>query len=71
MIKLLRNLHSPVLEETESFMGPDADEPLHRQSLKWPQGLKDAPHPAGHLSGRVDVVRLGVLGEPLLKRKGD
>ena len=48
-------------------MGPDADEPLNRQSLKWAQGLKYTPHPAGHLSGRVDVVRLGVLSEPLLR----
>lgn len=52
-------------------MGPNADETLHRQSLKWSQGLEDAPHPAGHLSGRVDVVRLGVLGEPLLNGKRD
>lgn len=65
----LRNLDSPVLEETESFVGPDADEPLHRQSFKRPQGLEDAPHPAGHLSGGVDVVRLGVLGESLLLGK--
>lgn len=48
-------------------MGPDADEPLNRESLKWPKGLKDAPHPAGHLSGRVDVMRLCVLGETLLR----
>lgn len=50
-IPSLRNLPSPVLEKTESFMGPDADEPLNRQGLKGPQGLEDAPHPAGHLSG--------------------
>lgn len=49
-------------------MSPDADEPFYSQSLKWSQGLEDAPHPAGHLSGRVDVVRLRVLGEPLLVR---
>lgn len=50
-------------------MGPDADEPFYRKSLKWPQGLEDTPHPAGHLSGRVDVVGLCVLGEALLKWK--
>lgn len=50
-------------------MGPDADEPLHRQRLEGPQGLEDAPNPAGHLSGRVDVVRLGILGETLLNEK--
>lgn len=50
-------------------MGPDADEPLDRQSLKWTQGLKDTPHPAGHFSGRVDVVWLSVLGEALLRGK--
>ena len=60
---------SPVLEESESFMGPDANQPLHRKSFKWPKGLEDTPHPSGHLSGRVDVVRLGVLGESLLKGK--
>ena len=48
-------------------MSPDADEPLDRQSLKWPQCLKDTPYPTGHLSGRVDVVGLGVLGESLLR----
>lgn len=62
-------MRSPVLEETERFMGPDANESLHRQSFKWPQGLEDTPNPAGHLSGRVDVVRLGVLGKPLLNGK--
>lgn len=53
-------------------MGPYSDEALNRQSLKWPQRLKDTPDPAGHLSGRVDVVGLGVLGEALLnvKKKG-
>lgn len=56
----------PVLEEAQSLVGPDADEPLHRESLQGPQGLEDAPHPAGHLSGGVDVVGLGVLGEALL-----
>jgi len=47
-------------------MGPDADEPLNRQSLEWSQGLEDAPHPTGHLSWGVDVVRLSVLSEALL-----
>lgn len=65
--KPLCTQHSPVLEEAESLMGPDADEPLNRESLKWPKGLEDAPHPAGHLSGRVDVMGLCVLGETLLR----
>lgn len=56
----------PVLEEAQSLVGPDADEPLHRESLQGPQGLEDAPHPASHLSRGVDVVGLGVLGEALL-----
>ena len=50
-------------------MGPDADQALHRQGLQGPQGLEDAPHPAGHLSGGVDVVGLGVLGEALLQKE--
>lgn len=61
--------HPPILEETKGFVGPDADEPFYRKSLKWPQGLEDTPYPAGHLSGRVDVVGLCVLGEALLKWK--
>ena len=59
---------SPVLEEAQGFVGPDADEALHREGLQGPQGLEDAPHPAGHLSGGVDVVGLGVLGEAFLQK---
>lgn len=47
-------------------MGPDANEPLDRQSFQRPQGLKDSSHPTSHLSGRVDVVGLDVLSESLL-----
>lgn len=48
-------------------MSPYADKSLDWKGLKWSQGLKDTPHPAGHLSGRVDIVWLGVLGETFLK----
>lgn len=58
---------SPVLEETQPLVSPDPDESLHWQGLQRAQRLKDAPHPAGHLSGGVDVVWLNVLGEALLK----
>lgn len=58
--------NSPILEESQRFMSPDADETLDRQCLQRPQRLEDAPDPAGHLSRRVDVVRLRVLCEPLL-----
>lgn len=58
---------SPVLEETEGFVGPDPNEAFHRQRLQGPQRLEDPPHPASHLSGRVDVVRLCVLRESLLR----
>lgn len=60
----------PVLEEAQGFMGPDSDKPFHRQGLQRPQGLEDAPHPPRHLTGRVDVVGLCVLGEPLLWEPG-
>lgn len=48
-------------------MGPDPNEAFHRQRLQGPQRLEDPPHPASHLSGRVDVVRLCVLRESLLR----
>ena len=62
-----RRFTPPVLEETQGLVGPDADESLHGERLQGPQGLEDAPDPAGHLSGGVDVVRLGILGEALLE----
>ena len=42
---------SPVLEEPERLVRPDADEAFHRQRLQGPQGLEDPAHPAGHLPG--------------------
>lgn len=67
MIYRLRNAsNSPILEESQRFMSPDADETLDRQCLQRPQRLEDASDPARHLSRRVDVVRLRVLREPLL-----
>lgn len=66
-----RILALPVLEEAQGFMGPDPDEPFHRQRLQGPQGLEDAPHPPRHLPWGVDVVGLCVLGEPLLREPGE
>jgi len=67
--KLLPHPHcSPVLEEAQALVGPDADEALDGEGLQGPQRLEDAPHPASHLSGGVDVVGLGVLGEALLQQ---
>lgn len=57
----------PVLEETQSLMGPDADETLHIQRLQGPQSLTDSAHPARHFTRAVHVVRLHVLGESLLQ----
>ena len=51
-------------------MGPDADEPLDGQGLVRLEGLVDAAHPARHLTRTVDVVRLHVLGEALLRGGG-
>lgn len=64
---LTGSLASPILEEAEGFVCPNPDEAFHRQRLQRPQGLEDAPHPPCHLSGRVDVVGLGVLRESLLR----
>ena len=47
-------------------MGPDPDQPSKVQRLHGSDGLTDAPHPPGHLTGAVDVVRLHVLSETLL-----
>ena len=58
----------PVLEESQGFVGPDPDKPVHGQWLEWPQGLEDSTHPACHLTGGVDVVRLHVLSEALLEQ---
>lgn len=65
----LKTLCPPVLEETECLVGPDSDQALHREGLQGPQGLEDPPYPPSHLSGGVDVMRLGVLGKTLLHRK--
>lgn len=64
--RLLFPLPSPVLEEPQRFMRPDANEALDWQSLQGPECLEDAPYPTRHLSGGVDVVGLRVLCEPLL-----
>lgn len=60
----------PVLEETEGFVCPHPNEAFHGQGLQGPQRLEDAAHPPRHLAGRVDVVGLRVLREPLLHRPG-
>lgn len=60
----------PVLEETEGFVCPHSNEAFHGQGLQGPQRLEDAAHPPRHLAGRVDVVGLRVLREPLLHRPG-
>lgn len=49
-------------------MGPEADEALDGERLQRPDGLDDAAHPARHLARRVDVVRLHVLRETLLRK---
>ena len=57
----------PVMEKPESLMSPDAHQSFHRECLEWPQSLTDTTYPASHLTGTVDVMWLGVLGELVLK----
>ena len=56
----------PVVEESQSLMGPDSDKSFHWQRFQWSQCLAYTSHPPGHLTRTVDVVRLHVLGEVLL-----
>ena len=60
-------MHQPVLEQSQSFVRPDPHQTLNRQGLQWLQGLIDSPHPAGHFPRTVDVMRLHVLCESVLK----
>lgn len=66
IVGALETMFPPILEEAQCLMGPDTDQSLHWQSLKGPQCLKDAPDPARHLSGGVDIVGLGILCETFL-----
>ena len=49
-------------------MSPNPDQSFNGQRLQWLEGLIDTPHPAGHLSRTVDVVRLHVLSEAILEK---
>ena len=62
-------LHRPVLEETQSLMGPDPDKSIKVKCLHRSDGFTDASHPASHLTRTVYVVWLHVLGEALLNRQ--
>lgn len=48
-------------------MGPQPDQSVDGQGFQRPNGLADASNPSGHLPGTVDVVRLHVLRELLLR----
>ena len=60
---------APVVEETERFVCPDAHESLCVERLQRTQRLANAAHPARHLTRTVDVVRLQVVREALLRHQ--
>ena len=55
-----------IVEKPERFVNEETNESFNGQRLEWPNGLTDAPHPTGHLTRRIDIVRLHVEGEFLL-----
>ena len=66
---LLRPRYSPILEQPEALMSPDSHQTFNRETLKWFEGLMNAPHPSGHLTRRVDIMWLHILCKVLLLQK--
>ncbi|GJC94168.1 hypothetical protein ColKHC_02994 [Colletotrichum higginsianum] len=56
-----------ILEESQRFVRPDADESLDGKGLQRPDGLVDTSHPSGKLTRTVHVVRLDLGREALLR----
>ena len=64
--ELLRFRDESILEEPESFVGPDPNESFDRERFERSKGFVDSSHPSSELSRTVDVVGLNVGGESFL-----
>lgn len=62
-------VNKTVVEETKCFVDEETNKTFNGQRLEWPNSLTDAPHPTGHFTRRVDVMRLHVQCEFLLGLK--
>jgi len=60
-------MNESIVEEPESFVDVEPDQAFDGEAFEGPDGFADAAHPSSHLTRRVDVVRLHVQGELLLR----